>query len=131
MASFKVWYTRSLMEPQSIVTAEEFFKVELRVGKVESAEPLENSDKLIRLTVSFDPPSTPSSARQVRNVLTGLFPFYEPEHFVGKLFVFAYNLEPRKMAGELSEGMLLCTDSESGPKPLVAPDGSVEGDKLK
>ncbi|MEK7521570.1 MAG: hypothetical protein AAB599_02085 [Patescibacteria group bacterium] len=87
----------------STVTAEEFFKVELRVGRVENCEHLENSEKL----------------------------FYDPSYFVDKLFVFAYNLEPRKMAGELSEGMLLCTDSESGPKPIVAPEGSKEGDRIK
>lgn len=110
------------MEPQGTVSAEEFFKVDLRVGKVENAEPLENSEKLIRLTVDFN--------GETRNILAGLLPFYEQDFFVGKLFVFAYNLQSRKMAGEESQGMMLCVDGDR-PVPIVAPEGSVEGDKIK
>lgn len=108
--------------PESIVSAEEFFKVELRVGEVAKTEFLDNSEKLLRLTVNF--------SDQTRTILTGLRPFYEPEFFTGKRFVFAYNLAPRKMAGEESQGMLMCVDGEK-PLPLEAPEGSRPGDKLK
>ncbi len=122
------------MEPQITVSAEDFFKVELRVGKVEKAEPLENSEKLLRLVVAF--------GDEKRTILAGLKPFFEPDYFTGKLFVFAYNLEPRKMAGEESQGMLLCVDpirkptasngaSSGKPLPLEAPEGAQVGDKIK
>lgn len=110
------------MDSTDIVSAEEFFKVDLRVGKVTAAEPLENSEKLLRLSVDFSGES--------RTILAGLKPFYEPSFFIDKLFVFAYNLAPRKMAGEESQGMILCVDSDK-PLPLEAPEGSVAGDKLK
>ncbi|MBI2590880.1 MAG: methionine--tRNA ligase [Candidatus Blackburnbacteria bacterium] len=105
------------------VSAEEFFKVDLRVGKVEEAILLDNSDKLIRLIVDFQ--------AEKRTILAGLKPFFDPDFFLGKMFVFAYNLAPRKMAGMISQGMMLCADNESGPKPLAAPEGSREGDKLR
>ncbi|OGY08805.1 MAG: hypothetical protein A2782_02355 [Candidatus Blackburnbacteria bacterium RIFCSPHIGHO2_01_FULL_43_15b] len=111
------------MEPRSTVSVEDFFKVDLRVGKVEDVTPLDNSDKLIRLTVDFQV--------EKRTILAGLKPFFDPDFFLGKMFVFAYNLAPRKMAGMISQGMLLCADSEGGPKPVVAPEGSMEGDKIK
>jgi methionine--tRNA ligase beta chain len=111
------------MDSPQTVSAEEFFKVELKVGKVLRSEFVEGSDKLIRLTVSF-------GEHGERNILTGLKAYYEPSFFEEKLFVFAYNLAPRTMMGEESAGMLLCVDGEK-PLPLEAPDGATIGAKIK
>lgn len=111
------------MDSPQTVSVEEFFKVELKVGKVLKAEHASGSEKLIRLTVSF-------GEYGERNILTGLKAYYEPSFFEEKLFVFAYNLAPRTMMGEESAGMLLCVDAEK-PLPLAAPEGSEAGAKIK
>ncbi|MDO8452427.1 MAG: methionine--tRNA ligase [bacterium] len=108
---------------KDIVSFDDFAKVDLRVGLVERAENLENSEKLIRLTVDFADDGK-------KNVLTGLRQWYVPEDFEGGYFVFVLNLEPKSMAGEMSEGMLLCVDGEK-PLPVKAPDGSRAGITLK
>lgn len=123
------------MEPQETVSAEEFFKLDLRVGRITESTPLENSDKLIKFNVDF-------GEGGVRTIIAGLKPFYPPESFLNHLFVFAYNLAPRKMAGETSEGMLLCVDPGTRdeslygaggekPQPLEAPEGTREGERVK
>ena len=115
-----LWYNLSVKDT---IPFEDFAKVDLRVGLVERAENLENSEKLIRLTVDF-------AEDGKKNVLTGLRQWYEPSEFEGRHFVFVLNLEPRPMAGESSEGMLLCVDGEK-PLPVGAPEGSEAGDGLK
>lgn len=109
---------------ESRVSLEDFAKLDLRVGRTVRAERLENSEKLIRFEVNF-------GALGARVILVGLKPWYEPEWFEGKSFVFVYNLEPRRMAGQVSDGMLLCVDSSGGPKPLLASVGAVAGDKVR
>lgn len=112
------------------ITIDDLVKVDLRVGLVEKAEVLENSDKLIRLTVDFGPPEASQANKIKRNILTGLRAYYEPEVFEGGQYVFVLNLAPKAMAGEQSEGMLLCVDAEK-PLPVKAPNGSRAGDILK
>ena len=115
------------------IQIDDLVKIDLRVGLVEKAENLENSDKLIRLTVDFGPPSpeAPEGERIRRNVLTGLRQWYAPEDFEGTHFVFVLNLAPRAMAGEESQGMLLCAEGEDKPLPIRAPEGSKAGQGLR
>lgn len=113
------------------IAFEDFGKIDLRVGEVEEAENLENSEKLIRLTVDFGPPSPEATEGKItKTILTGLRQWYMPDYFKGGYFVFVLNLEPKEMAGETSEGMLLCVDGEQ-PLPVKAPTGSRAGDTLK
>lgn len=112
------------MEQPEIVSFDDFSKLDFRVGKVKEAKLLENSRKLIRLSVDF-------GGDDQRNILAGLMSWIGPEWFEGKSFVFVYNLASRKMAGEESNGMLLCVDGEEGPYPIEAPEGSRAGDKVK
>lgn len=83
-------------------TLADFKKIDLRIGKVIDAAPLEGSKKLLRLQVDFGPEQEP------RTILTGILAWYAPEDLINKQFVFVTNLEPKEMAGVRSEGMLLC-----------------------
>ncbi|MDO8619600.1 MAG: methionine--tRNA ligase [Candidatus Daviesbacteria bacterium] len=95
-----------------MISFEDFEKVELRVGTVLEAEEVEGSEKLIKLTVDLGEESP-------RIVLTGLKQWKTPADFKGRQLVFAANLEPRKIMGIESQGMLMAADPETGPVLLV------------
>ena len=94
-----------------IITIDDFAKLDLRVGTVIKCEDKEDSDKLLRLTVDFGEEGT-------RNILSGIKQWYKPEEIQGKQFVFVFNLAPRKMMGEESEGMILAAEGEKKPMPI-------------
>lgn len=103
---------------KSTITIDDFSNVEVRVGKVEQAEHVEKSEKLIRLHVDFG-----DFGKRV--IFTGVRTYgYTADDFTGKQFLFVVNLEPRKMMGEESQGMILAVDSIEG-KPLF-----ISGDNL-
>ena len=95
-------------------------KLDIRVGTIVHAEKVENADKLLKLTVAF--------GEETRTILTAMAMYYQPEHFVGKQMPFILNLEPRKIRGIESQGMILAADTEEGPALLhperKIPDGS-------
>ena len=93
---------------KQIIKYEDFSKLDLRVGEVIECIKKEESNKLLRLTVDFGDEGE-------RNILSGLSQYYKPEDLKGKQFVFIINLEPRKLMGEESQGMILCVD---GDKPI-------------
>ncbi len=93
----------------SKITIDDFAKVDVRVGKVEAAENVEKSEKLIRLHVDFG-----SGGKRI--IFTGVRQFgYTAEYFTGKQFFFVFNLEPRKMMGEESQGMIVAVDGSQKP----------------
>jgi len=86
------------------IAIDDFARVEMRVGKVGAAENVEKSEKLIRLHVDFGEIGK-------RIILTGVRGYgYTPDDFTGKQFFFVVNLEPRKMMGEESQGMIIAVD---------------------
>lgn len=90
---------------QGNITIDDFSKVELRVGKVEQAEYVEKSGKLIRLHVNL-------GEGENRIIFTGVRGYgYTHDDFIGKQFFFVTNLKPRKMFSEESQGMILAVDS--------------------
>jgi len=93
-----------------IITIDDFAKLDLRIGTVVNCEEKEGSEKLLRLTVDFGEEGT-------RTIFSGIKQWYKPEDLKDKQFVFIINLEPRKMMGEFSEGMLLAATGEK-PEPL-------------
>jgi methionyl-tRNA synthetase len=101
---------------------DEFSKLDLRVGTVVECVEKEGSEKLLRLTVDFGSEGT-------RNILSGIKQWYKPEDLKGKQYIFVFNLAPRKMMGEESEGMILAAD---GKKPnLIKPKSkSVSGAQI-
>lgn len=118
----KLVETKPVVETPAI-TIEDLVKVQLAVGTITSAEAVEKSDKLIKLSVDF-------GAHGVRQILTGLRLHHKPEVLAGIQAVFVLNLKPRMMMGLESHGMLLTAADEQGVpqpvKPVVAvPNGAV------
>jgi methionine--tRNA ligase beta chain len=104
--------------PEVLATLADFQKIKLRVGTVRSAEALPHSEKLLKLTVDI--------GGEARQILAGIKKSYTPEQLVGKQVVVLANLEPKKLAGELSEGMLLAASNESEGPILLSPEASIE-----
>jgi methionyl-tRNA synthetase len=104
-------------QPEGIVTAgkisiDDFVKVELRVGQVLAAERIQGADKLLKLQVDL--------GTERRQILAGIAKWYEPDSLIGKKIVVASNLEPRKMRGLESNGMLLAASLDNNSKPVLA-----------
>ncbi len=103
------------------ITYDEFKKVELKVAKVLSAERIEGSDKLLKLEVSL--------GEEKRQIIGGIGKIYSPEEITGREIVIVANLEPRKLMGLESQGMLLAADNAGAPALLMpyseVPPGSV------
>jgi tRNA-binding protein len=98
-------------EGREYISIEDFLKVDLRVGKVVEAEPVPGSRKLIKVVVDL--------GGERRTVLAGLAKWYKPEDFVGKYVVVVANLKPKKMAGMVSEGMILAAPCSDNSKPAL------------
>lgn len=96
----------------------DFMKLDIRVGEVKEAAPLEGSSKLLLLQVDL------GEDYGVVEILTGMQKFYAPKDFTGKKFMFLANLEPKPMAGKVSTGMLLSADQNDAPK-LIEVDSAV------
>lgn len=101
------------------ITFDVLEKIDVRVGTIESVEDVHGSNKLIKLTVNF--------GDHKRTILAGMKQEREnPKEIEGRQALFVINLEPRKMAGEISEGMLFDIGYADGVKPLLAvPEASV------
>ena len=91
-------------EETTLIGIEDFAKVQLKTGKVLASEHLPNSKKLLKNTVQI--------GDETRTILSGISKWYTPEEMVGKTVIVAYNLKPAKLAGVISEGMLLCAEDD-------------------
>ncbi|KKT42151.1 MAG: Methionine-tRNA ligase [Candidatus Giovannonibacteria bacterium GW2011_GWA2_44_13b] len=111
------------------ISYDEFKKVELRVAKVLTAERIEGSDKLLKLEVDLGSSPSTSLGRETRQIIGGIGKMYAPEELIGKEIVIVANLEPRKLMGLESQGMLLAADDEGRPMLLMpyadVPQGSM------
>jgi methionyl-tRNA synthetase len=90
-------------EPPPECTYDDFAKLDLRVGLITAAKPVEGSDKLLQLTVDVGP-------KGIRNVFAGIKASYTPERLVGRKVLVLANLAPRKMKFGVSEAMVLAAD---------------------
>lgn len=103
------------------ITYEDFKKVEIKVGKILSAEKIEGSEKLLKLMVSFAEEAGP------RQILSGIQKYFPEEGvLVGKKCMFVTNLEPRKMMGLESNGMLFALGGGEKPFSLIVPEIEME-----
>ncbi len=112
-AKIKQEEKKELMESKKI-SIDDFAKVEIKLGTVISAVPVEGSDKLLRLSVDFGEEREIESEsgniekeKHIRNVFSGIKKYVNIEDVIGKQFPFVTNLEPRKMMGELSTAMIM------------------------
>lgn len=98
------------------VTFEDFAKLEIRIGKILTAEKIEGADRLLKLEVDF--------SDYKRQIVSGIAEFYKPEDLVGKLSPFIVNLESRIIRGVESQGMILAAGTPDGVS-LLHPDKEI------
>ena len=97
------------------VVYDDFAKLEFRVGEVIACEAVPKSKKLLKETIRI--------GSETRTILSGIQKWYKPEDMVGKKVMVVCNLEPRKIAGELSQGMIVAAESADGEMiSLMTPD---------
>ena len=103
-----------------MITFDDFTKIEMKIGEVEAAEVLQNSNKLIKLTVNF------GDCKEKRQTVAGIKEYYAADDLVGKKFVFVTNLQPRKMMGLDSNCMILAANDGKGNVVLLQPEKDVK-----
>jgi len=105
------------LEPKPEITYEDFAKLQFQVGEIIACEEVKKSKKLLCSQVKI--------GSRVRQIVSGIKAYYSPEEMVGKKVMVVVNLAPRKMAGILSEGMILCAEDENGNLALMKPEKDV------
>ncbi len=102
------------VEPKENISYDDFAKMQFQVGEILSCEAVPKADKLLCSQVKI--------GSQVRQIVSGIRSGYTPEEMVGKKVMVLVNLQPRKIRGLVSEGMLLCAENEQGELSLVVPE---------
>ena len=102
------------LDPKEEITYEDFAKMQFQVGEIISCEAVPKSKKLLCSQVKI--------GSQVKQIVSGIKQHYTPEEMVGKKVMVLVNLKPAKLAGVLSEGMLLCAENSEGELALVVPE---------
>ena len=106
-----------------MITLEDFAKVELKIGKVIEAKRVEGSNKLIVMRVDTG---------EERQVVAGIGKAYTPEELTGKKIVVVTNLQPAKLMGVESEGMLLAASDDAGMLSIITTEREIkEGARVK
>lgn len=106
-----------------MITIDDFKKVEMKAGKIIAAEPVESSEKLLKLSVDFGPifvdlstdetEATAETKRDIRQVLSGIAKNVSTEDIIGITCIFVTNLEPREMMGLKSEAMIMVVSDDN------------------
>jgi methionyl-tRNA synthetase len=108
----------------SSITIDEFAKVDLRIARIDKAEPVEGADKLLKLTLDL--------GGETRSVFAGIKSAYEAESLEGRLVIAVANLQARKMRFGVSEGMVLAAGPGGEDIFLLSPDdGAKPGMRVK
>lgn len=102
------------------ITFDDFAKIDLRAGKILTAEKVEKADKLLKLSVDLGEAAP-------RTIVSGIAQHFAPEEIVGKMVTVVANLAPRKMRGIESQGMILMAEDATGKLVFVSPVNEVPG----
>lgn len=102
------------IEPKEEITFDDFEKMQFQVGEIIACEEVKKSKKLLCSQVKI--------GSQVKQIVSGIKKHYSAEEMVGKKVMVLVNLKPAKLAGVLSEGMLLCAEDENGELSLMVPE---------
>ena len=102
------------IEPKAEITFDDFEKLQFQVGEIIACEAVKKSKKLLCSQVKI--------GSQVKQIVSGIKGHYTPEEMVGKKVMVVVNLKPAKLAGVLSEGMLLCAEDADGNLSLMVPE---------
>jgi methionyl-tRNA synthetase len=108
---------------ENYIKIDDFAKVELRVAEVMKAEKVKGTDKLIKMQLKV--------GEEVRQVVSGIASYYSPEELIGKKLVLVYNLEPKKLRGIDSHGMILAASNENKLTLLTVDKDIESGAKIK
>lgn len=111
------------METKEKIQYEDFAKLDIRVGVVKEVYDIETADKLYKILVNF--------GEEDVQILSAIKEFFTKEELIGKQITVLVNLEPRKMRGEISNGMLLAVDSENGVNFLIPEKPVKAGEMVK
>jgi methionyl-tRNA synthetase len=103
---------------QTHIEYEDFKKVQIQVGEIIEAEPVEGSEKLLKLKVKF--------GEEERQILSGIAKYISPEQLIGKKVPFVTNLKPRMMVGLESNGMILASIDDEQHFSLMSVDSSIK-----
>lgn len=107
-----------------MVSIEDFRKMDLRVAKVVGCERVTNSEKLLKLQVEV--------GSERRQIVAGIAHHYTPDQMIGKLVVVVFNLQPAKLMGQESQGMLLAASDTDGKLVVITPAADIiSGSKVK
>ena len=102
------------LEPKAEITYDDFAKLQFQVGEIIACEAVPKSKKLLCSQVKV--------GTKVRQILSGIKAHYSPEEMVGKKVMVVTNLKPAKLAGMMSEGMILCAEDAEGNLALMTPE---------
>lgn len=102
------------IEPKAEIEYDDFMKMQFQVGEILACEAVPKSKKLLCSQVKI--------GSQVKQIVSGIRKYYTPEEMVGKKVMVLVNLKPAKLAGVLSEGMLLCAEDAEGNLALMTPE---------
>jgi tRNA-binding protein len=105
------------------VSYEDFVKLDLRIAKIDSVEPIPGKSKILKGVVEL--------GSEKRVVIIGGAEFYQPKDLIGKTVVVVANLEPKKLAGIESNAMLLAADVDDKPYWLTVVEDVPSGTKIK
>ena len=109
---------------------DDFKKIEMKIGTIKVAEYIEGADKLLRLEVDFGMKQVAAEdgsmkeEPDIRQILSGIREYYQPEQLIGRQCPFITNLEPRTMRGLTSHGMILAVGLPNGVS-LLHPDKEI------
>lgn len=110
---------KEIMEGVTTINFSDFEKLNLRVAEIKKVEDIEGADKLYKLEISL--------GYEIRTICAGIKKFYSPGELKGKKIIVLANLEPRKLKGIWSQGMLLAASDEKHTKvSLISPDKDIE-----
>jgi methionyl-tRNA synthetase len=102
------------IEPKEEISFEDFSKMQFQVGRIISCEEVKNSKKLLCSQVQI--------GSEVKQIVSGIKSHYSAKEMVGKDVMVLVNLKPAKLAGVVSEGMLLCAENDKGELSLMVPE---------
>lgn len=123
-----------------MISIDDFSKIELRAGKILSAEKVPDTDKLLKLFVDMaettevvDEAGNKTATPKYRQILSGISMYFpDPQVLVGKTVMFVANLEPRIIRGLESQGMILAVSTPEGGFSLLEPNSTIPpGTKAK
>ena len=113
---------KALIEGKPSITIDDFKKIDLKLARILTAERVPKSDKLIKMQIEIGP--------ERRQIVAGIAQHFKPEDLVGRLVVVVANLQPAKLMGQESQGMLLAASDNSGKLALLTVNADLESGSI-